>query len=125
MAAAQCAQIGFAKADLLPTFSLTGNVGTFSTNIGRASLSDIFKHSTLGFGVGPAVQWNILNYGQITNNVRVQDAKFQEALITYQNTVLNAQKEVEDGLNTFIQSRRQVEFLKASVTAAEGALKIS
>ncbi len=26
---------------------------------------------------GPAVQWNILNYGQITNNVRVQDAKLQ------------------------------------------------
>ena len=125
MAAAQCAQIGFAKADLMPTFSLTGNVGTFSSNIGRASLGDVFNHSTLGFGVGPVVQWNILNYGQITNNVRVQDAKFQEALINYQNTVLNAQKEVEDGLNTFIQSRRQVEFLKASVTAAEGALKIS
>lgn len=124
-AAAQCAQIGFAKADLLPTFTLTGNVGTFSTDIAQASLGNVFSHSTLGFGTGPAVQWNILNYGQITNNVRVQDAKFQQAIINYQNVVLNAQKEVEDGIVVFVQSRRQVEYLKQSVTAAEGALNIA
>ena len=52
-AAAQCAQIGFAKADLLPTFALTGNVGTFSTNIGQASLGDVFGKSTLAFSAGP------------------------------------------------------------------------
>ena len=124
-AAAQCAQIGFAKADLLPTFALTGNVGVFSTNIGQASLGDVFNKSTLAFGAGPGVQWNILNYGQITNNVRVQDAKFQEALINYQNTVLSAQQDVENGITTFVQSRRQVEFLQASVTAATGAYNIA
>ncbi len=124
-AAAQCAQIGFAKADLLPAFTLTGNVGTFSTNIAKASLGDVFSKTTLAFGAGPAVQWNVFNYGQITNNVRVQDAKFQEAIINYQNTVLNAQKEVENGVSTFVQSRRQAEFLKASVKAATGALNIA
>lgn len=124
-AAAQCAQIGFAKADLFPTFALTGNVATLSTNIGRASLSDVFSGSTLAFSAGPAVQWNILNYGQITNNVRVQDAKFQEALINYQNAVLNAQQEVENGIAVFIESRKQVVFLQESVTAATGAYNIA
>ena len=38
-AAAQCAQIGFAKADLLPALTLVGNVGTLATDIGRAQLS--------------------------------------------------------------------------------------
>ncbi len=125
LAAAQCAQIGFAKADLLPTFALTGNVGVFATNIGQASLGDVFQKSTLAFGAGPGVQWNILNYGQITNNVRVQDAKFQEALINYQNTVLSAQQDVENGITTFVQSRVQVQFLQASVTAATGAYNIA
>jgi NodT family efflux transporter outer membrane factor (OMF) lipoprotein len=125
LAAAQCAQIGFAKADLLPTFALTGNVGVFSTNIEQASLGDVFSKSSLAFGAGPSVQWNILNYGQITNNVRVQDAKFQEAILNYQNTVLSAQQEVENGIITFVQSRRQADFLKESVTAATGAYNIA
>ncbi len=124
-AAAQCAQIGFAKADLLPTFSLFGSVGTISSNIGSASLADVFTAKSLAYSVGPTLQWNILNYGQITNNVRVQDARFQELQITYQNAVLKAQQEVEDGLVVFVESRNQVLFLKESVAAAEGALRIA
>jgi NodT family efflux transporter outer membrane factor (OMF) lipoprotein len=123
-AAAQSAQIGVAKADLLPTFSLTGNVGTLATDIGSSSLGNVFTRGSLHYGVGPAIQWNFLNYGQITNNVRVQDAKLQELLIDYQNTVLKAQQEVENGIATFIQSRDQAKFLQQSVGAAEGALRI-
>ncbi len=123
-AAAQSAQIGVAKADLLPAFSLVGNVGTLASDVGTSSLGDVFTRASLHYSVGPAIQWNILNYGQITNNVRVQDAKFQELLIEYQNTVLKAQQEVEDGIATFIHSRDQAEFLQQSVVAAEGALKI-
>jgi NodT family efflux transporter outer membrane factor (OMF) lipoprotein len=124
-AAAQSAQIGAAKADLLPTFTLLGNVGTLATDIGTSSLGNLFSRGSLQYSVGPAFQWNILNYGQITNNVRVQDAKFQELLIEYQNTVLKAQREVEDGIATFIYSREQAQFLQQSVGAAEGALRIA
>jgi len=124
-AAAQSAQIGFSKADLLPAFYLTGSVGTLATNAAGSSLGDIFKSNTLLFSVGPSVQWNILNYGQITNNVRVQDAKFQELIAGYQNAVLKAQQEVEDGLTLFINSRAQVEFFSTSVAAATDAFTIS
>jgi NodT family efflux transporter outer membrane factor (OMF) lipoprotein len=123
-AAAQCAQIGFAKADLLPLFSLTGNVGSLGSTAGRG-LDSVFNGQSLYYAVGPTVQWNILNYGQITNNVRVQDAKFQELLINYQNTVLKAQQEVEDGLAVFLNSRQAVVYLKESVRAANGALRIA
>jgi NodT family efflux transporter outer membrane factor (OMF) lipoprotein len=124
-AAAQCAQIGVAKADLFPAFSLVGNVGTHATDIGRASLGDVFTGNSLAYSAGPAVQWNILNYGRITNNVRVQDARFQELLLDYQNTVLQAQQEVENGIATFVYSRGQAEFLQKSVVAAEGAATIA
>ena len=124
-AAAQSAQIGFAKADLFPTFTLLGNVGTLSSNIGRSSLDDVFTANSLAYSTGPAVQWSVLNYGQITNNVRVQDARFQQLLVDYQNTVLKAQQEVENGITIFTQSRAQVGFLTTSVTAAEDALRIA
>src|SRR5262249_55900579 len=124
-AAAQCAQIGFAKADLLPAFSLLGNVGTLATDVGHANLGKVFTGSSLAYSVGPTVQWNILNYGQLTNNVRVQDASFQQLLVDYQTAVLKAQQEVENGISAFVYSRDQVVFLEESVAAAQNALKIA
>lgn len=124
-AAAQSAQIGLAKADLYPSFTLLGTLGTSATTIGSGNLGNLFTGSSLTYSAGPSFQWNILNYGQITNNVRVQDARLQELLIDYANTVLTAQKEVEDGLAEFLQSRRQAELLRKSVAAANGALRIA
>jgi outer membrane protein TolC len=69
-------------------------------------------------------QWNILNYGQITNNVRLQDAKLQQLLVDYQNTVLKAQQQVDDGISLFVQSRIQVGYARRSAEAARGALRI-
>jgi NodT family efflux transporter outer membrane factor (OMF) lipoprotein len=124
-AAAQSAQIGIAEADLYPAFSLTGSFGGIASTVPHASLSDVFTANGIAFGFGPSFAWNILNYGQITNNVRVQDAKLQGLLVDYQNTVLKAQKEVEDGLATFYDSQRQVVYLRQSVAAAQSALGIA
>jgi len=125
VAAAQSAQIGIAEADLYPAFSLTGSFGAAASTVPHAKLSDVFTAKGIAFGFGPSFSWNVLNYGQITNNVRVQDAKLQGLLVDYQNTVLKAQKEVEDGLATFLDSQRQVVALRSSVVAANAALGIA
>lgn len=124
-AAAQCAQIGFAKADLYPAITLAGTLGTVATNVSGAGLGSVFSAETIYWSAGPSVSWNVLNYGQITNNVRVQDAKYQELLINFRNEVLGAQREVEDGLTTFIESRRQAAFLTSASASAADALKIA
>ncbi len=124
-AAAQSAQIGMAKADLYPAFILTGSFGTVGSNIGRASLDDVFTSKGIVFSFGPAFQWPVLNYGQITNNVRVQDAKLQSLLIDYQQSVLKAQREVEDGLAAYVGTGQQVAKLRLSETAAAKALGIA
>ena len=124
-AAAQSAQVGIAEADLYPAFSLFGTFGTVASNINGNKLSQVFQGKGITFGFGPSFQWNILNYGQITNIVRVQDAKLQGLLVDYQNAVLKAQKEVEDGLASFLQGREQVEFLRKSVAAADAALGLA
>ncbi len=124
-AAAQCAQIGIAKAALYPAFSLSGNFGFLATDVGGAHLTDMFQWGSRNYQFGPAFQWNLFNYGQVTNNVRMQDARFQELLITYQNAVLKAQQEVEDSLVAFLRAQDQAAFLTQSTTAAKKALDIA
>lgn len=118
-AAAQSARIGVAKADLYPAFSLTGSIGLQASTIGRAQLSDIFKAGALSATGGPSFQWNILNYGTITNNVRVQDARFQALLLAYRDAVLKAQKEVEDSLAGFLRTQENSDYLARSAAAAK------
>jgi NodT family efflux transporter outer membrane factor (OMF) lipoprotein len=124
-AAAQSAQIGVAKADLLPAFSLVGNMVFVSTDLGKFKLSDMYRWGSRQIQVGPTVQWNILNYGQITNDVRVQDASFQQLLIAYQNAVLSAQQDVEDNLVAFLRAQDRADLLGQSVVSAKSAVAIA
>jgi NodT family efflux transporter outer membrane factor (OMF) lipoprotein len=124
-AEAQCALIGVAKAALYPAFSLSGTFGFLSTDIGQSKLSGISSWGNRTYQIGPSLQWNVLNYGQITNNVRVQDARFEQLLISYQNTVLKAQQEVEDALVGFLRAQDQAEFLARAAAAARGALDLA
>ncbi len=127
--ATQSPQIGVAKADLYPHFYLFGSIGWSSTDItsafGQSSLGDIFSYKSLYWSVGPGFNWDIFNYGRIRNRVRVEDARLQQLVVSYKNTVLNAQREVEDALVAFTRSREEESFLKDSVTAAERSVEIS
>ena len=114
-AAAQSAQIGVSQANLYPHISINGIIGYQAEP--SSTLTNAFQGS-----VGPTFQWNILNYGRIINDVRYQDAKFRELLIAYQNTVLHAHEETENGLVTFLRSQEQAKILQQSVVAAQQAL---
>ena len=70
-------------------------------------------------------RWNVLNYGRIKNNVRVQDARFEQAVTSYQNTALAAAKEVQDGLQGFLRTREQVGYLTDAVTASNRAAELA
>jgi NodT family efflux transporter outer membrane factor (OMF) lipoprotein len=124
-AAAQSAQIGMAKADLFPAFALGGAFGTVAGSSGQNRVNEVFSARGIQFAFGPSFSWPILNYGQITNNVRVQDARLQTLLINYQNSVLQAQQEVESSLSAFLQGGKQVDLLRRSVAAATEALRIA
>jgi NodT family efflux transporter outer membrane factor (OMF) lipoprotein len=124
-ALAQSAQIGVAETQLYPAISITGTFGGAASTANGHTLSQVVAWKGVAYAAGPSFQWNILNYGQITNNVRLQDAKLQQLLVDYQSTVLSAQQEVDNGLATYLQSRNQAAYLRRSVQAAEGALRIA
>jgi NodT family efflux transporter outer membrane factor (OMF) lipoprotein len=117
--AAQSAQIGVAEADLYPRLQINGFLG-----YAAADLSDLFNpKSTLGL-ILPTVQWNVLNYGRILNNIAVQDARLQQLALQYQQNVLRAGREVEDALVGFIQAQQQAARLEASVREAEASVQL-
>jgi len=130
-AAAQSALIGVATADLYPSFGLSGSLGlaaasgTGSTRTGNSGAEELFDGDSLEFAGGPFFTWNVLNYGRIRNNVRVQDARLQQLLFNYQDTVLRAAQEVEDAAISFVKSRQQETILLDSVTSARRSLDLS
>jgi NodT family efflux transporter outer membrane factor (OMF) lipoprotein len=117
-AAAQCAVIGIAEADFYPRISLVGNFG-YSAEF----IKNLFTPGAFNGTFGPQFNWQILNYGRILNNVRLQDARFQELVAVYQETVLVAQSDVENGLVTFLKAQERVKYQAESVKHNEDAYK--
>ena len=119
-AAAQSAAIGVATADLYPQFILAGSIG-----LAGETFSDQFQSGSGSGFVSPLINWNIFNYGRIKNNVRVQDARFEQLVAVYESIVLNAAREVEDGLVGFLRSQEQVGYLQQAVTASQASVELS
>ncbi|HEY8206405.1 MAG TPA: efflux transporter outer membrane subunit [Myxococcaceae bacterium] len=117
-AAAQCARVGVAEADLYPSFSLFGSLGWQASNIGSAG-SNLFSLDSLFYSVGPRVSWPFFNYGRLKNGVRVQDARFQQQLVNYRDTVLRAVREVDDSMVGFLNAQQTMVFQQSSVKAAQ------
>jgi NodT family efflux transporter outer membrane factor (OMF) lipoprotein len=127
-AAAQSARIGVAKADLYPSISIKGSTGFSSVNVNdsrKLHVGDIADHDAFYGFLGLAVNWPILNYGRIENNVRVQDALYEESVAAYRQTVLQAAADVEGGLSVFLKSRERLAFLAESVAATQRSVDLS
>jgi NodT family efflux transporter outer membrane factor (OMF) lipoprotein len=124
-AASKCALIGVAKANMYPAFSLSGAFGFSSNNEGNNSLSDIFMWQSKVAQAGASIVFPIFNYGRLINQVRVQDAEFQQAILNYQNTVLTAQQEVENGLSAFYTQQQALTNLIEAATSARRSTELS
>jgi NodT family efflux transporter outer membrane factor (OMF) lipoprotein len=118
-AAAQSAQIGVAEADFYPAISIVGNLGWSAEQF-----SQVFTPGSFNGTIGPGFNWKILNYGRILNNVRLQDAKFKELVVAYQQSVLNADQETENGLVTFLKAQLRTRFQSTSVDEAQKAVAL-
>jgi len=116
--AAQSAQIGIAEADFYPTVTLIGSIG-WSGN------SFIASPDTGTLAVGPGVTWNIFDYGRIENNVRVQDARLQQLIEQYQNTVLQAAREIDDAAIIMDKTQESKQILSESLQAARRSLELA
>ncbi len=124
---AQNAQVGVATADLYPSIALAGSFGvvSISRDAGGGGASDLFSTDSLNFNAGASFTWPVLNYGRIRNNIRVQDARLQQAIVSYQKTALEAAQEVDDAMVSLVGAQAQKEILKEGVEAARRSNDLS
>jgi outer membrane protein TolC len=127
---AQCDRVGVARSDIYPSFALFGMIGTQTTSgagpiSGNAQFSDLFGPGSLFFSWGGRILWPLLNYGRIQNNVRVQDARLQQLLVAYQNSVLKASQEVEDGLAGYVRAQEATVFAQNAAMSAQRSVDIA
>ena len=116
--AAQSAQIGIAEADFYPAISLLGSIGWTGTSVSATP-------DTGTLALGPSLTWNIFDHGRIANNVRVQDARLQQAIEQYQAQVLQAAREIDDAAITVVKTAEQRKVLSESVRSSERALELA
>ncbi|MDK9776739.1 MULTISPECIES: TolC family protein [unclassified Vibrio] len=121
-ARAQSAKVGVAETALYPSFSLFGSIGIDSTVPDGSSFS--FSDS-LTMVVGPTFSWNIFQYGRVKNNIRFEDARFQETLTNYNKKVLQAVNEVTNALEAYDLYLEQKSLRLQSVNSSIRAFNIS
>jgi len=118
--AAATARIGVATADLFPRFFLTGAAGLQSLNA-----SDFFDAGSRFWSIGPSVQWPIFTAGRIRQNIRVQNARQDQALIRYEQTVLTSLEEVENALVACGKEQEHHQSLAQSEAANRRAVELA
>lgn len=118
--AAATASIGVAKADLFPKFFLTGVAGVESV-----SASDWFAGNSQFWSVGPTMTWKIFDAGRIRANIRVQNARQEQALAAYEQTTLTAFEDVENSLVAYAKEQTRRDSLADSVTTSQKSLDLA
>ncbi|WP_010581744.1 efflux transporter outer membrane subunit [Schlesneria paludicola] len=120
LCASQCALIGIAESELYPHLGVAGSIGYSSKGLNNFLASPSFMST-----ISPEFQWAILNYGRLKNGILQNEAKFKELIANYQQTVLLAQEEVEDGLILHIKSWQRAKDLDRAVAASKRSVEIS
>jgi NodT family efflux transporter outer membrane factor (OMF) lipoprotein len=114
--ASQTAQIGVAKAELYPKFSLGGSIG-----VNAPSVEKLFSSATWIFSGGPQFSWSIFKAGAIQNNIDAQYAARDQYLYAYKSTVLSAVEEVENAITAYAQEQQRRQSLSNAADAARKA----
>ncbi len=117
--ASQTALIGVARADLYPSFSLGGALSLIAGDVGDLGQSESVEWSLL-----PGVRWNLFTGGKIRGNIAVQEARTEQLLLQYEQSVLLALEEVETALVAFEQERFRRDRIAEAVTAASQSVDI-
>ena len=118
--AAATADIGVARAQLFPSLAITGGAGTQSANFAR-----LFSGPGAGWTLSASLTQPIFNAGALRSNVRLSEAQQQELVLTYEQTIQTAFRQVSDALIAYRKYREFREHQEKLTAAAEDAARLS
>jgi NodT family efflux transporter outer membrane factor (OMF) lipoprotein len=125
LAMAQNAVVGLATADLYPSFQLAGTLSSTAGGPADTPFSDLLSSGSIAYTLGGNVVWPFLNYGRTKSNIRVEDARLQQALLNYRDTVVRAAREAGDAIAELVGSRNQDRILSEAVRSSARSNELS
>lgn len=111
---------GAARAEYFPKFVITGISGRQSTDLGGFTLG-----AGNFFSVGPGITMPIFSAGRIRANVAAKDARLDQAIAEYENTVLNAVSEVQSAVIAWGHEEERRGKLEAAVQSSKTAVDLA
>jgi outer membrane protein, multidrug efflux system len=117
---AESARLGQAEAARYPSIRLTGSLGAQPLTSVGVALADTFTSSVIGGLTAP-----LFNRGKIRQQIEIQGAVEERALIAYEQTILGALEDVENALVELANVQRRAEALAASADASRKAADLA
>jgi NodT family efflux transporter outer membrane factor (OMF) lipoprotein len=114
------AQVGVAIANLLPQFTITGNVGSTAT-----AMSDLFKPGTGFWSIGANATQTLFDGGTLLHRKRAADAALDQAGAAYKSAVLTAFQNVADALHALAADAQALDAAGRAESAAEKSLGVA
>ena len=112
--------IKVAKTRFLPTIDLNGFVGlralTLASGVGSMS-NLLFSSSSLAYGGGPGLRLPWFEGGRLRGELEAQRREFDAAVELYNDTLLEAMREVADSLSVWHETRSMLEAHRRLLTS--------
>jgi NodT family efflux transporter outer membrane factor (OMF) lipoprotein len=118
--AAASARIGVATADLYPSISIGGSIGSTAGSVG-----DLFSSRGFRFSLGPLLSWTFPNTSAAHARIAQANAAAEGALATFDGTWLNALRDTETALTRYVAEGQRVETLRRARDASMEAARIA
>ena len=118
--AAATANIGVAKADMFPRISLTGLLG-----LNAATFSNLGKSESGVYSLGVGLAWTAFDFGAIRSRINASEARAQNSLASYEQTIATALEETEGAFSGYTRSAQRAERLQQAATNAEEASQLA
>ncbi|MBD9092705.1 MAG: TolC family protein [Bacteroides oleiciplenus] len=117
---AQAALLGASKSDWLPQIFLKGSVGYASRD-----LKDLTRRKSMTFEIAPTISWTLFSGTKLVNATKQARAQLDEAVHSFNETVLTAVQETDNAMNNYRNSIKQIVALREVKNQGQETLKLS
>ncbi len=114
------AEVGVAKAEFYPNISLSAFIGLSSFGLSR-----FLELGSTTAGFGPALHLPIFDAGRLRANLKGKNADLDLAVVSYNQTLLTAIRDVADQMTSLQSVRKQSEEQRNALAAAETAYRLA
>ncbi len=118
--AAATAGIGIARSELYPSVSLSGLLG-----FNAPRFSDLFSSDAARYALGVGLTWTPFDFGAIRSRIAASEARAQQGLVVFEQTVALALEETEGAFSGFNRNAQRVNRLEAAARHADEAAQLA